>query len=367
MSIRKLLFVVGMAALLLVANAAAVLAQGNTFTITDPESDHIDCLTGEPAPFDRPSIDIGEVTFARNDNYLIIMVTTAGPIQAAEVLAAGIEIYVPPPVGNQPAPAGWFFDNVGNQSWNVSFNEVNLNTGLATVGQDGLWAPGSSIFKASRNGNTIIFEIPLFEIPPGALFVVTTTDFFVNSEPRCDEVGLTPDKYAGIVPPGQQAGTDIIFYNGNTPVDVPAPGLLANDAPGCTEYQVPSFSSNSGQMSLDQNGTFVYTPRPGFQGFDDFTYTVVCDGQSTTGRVSLQPADIIWYVDSNAPSGGSGDLQNPFSSLDDVANAIQGGTIQPNDVVFLQGGAYEGGVTRLRTSSLWAADLRRTWPIGVSR
>ena len=78
--------------------------------------------------------------------------------------------------------------------------------------------------------------------------------------------------------------------NQDTPLVVAAPGLLANDSDidGDTLHAV-SYSGGAtahGNVAGNANGSFTYTPNPGYAGTDSFTY-FVSDGTASAGPVTV--------------------------------------------------------------------------------
>jgi PKD repeat protein len=80
------------------------------------------------------------------------------------------------------------------------------------------------------------------------------------------------------------------------PLTVDAPGLLANDAhPMKYPLTVAAVTPpGSGTLTWHANGSFAYTPAPGFLGIETFTYTV------TDGLITSGPATVTLVV-SNVP------------------------------------------------------------------
>lgn len=62
----------------------------------------------------------------------------------------------------------------------------------------------------------------------------------------------------------------------NTALNVPAPGVIANDTdPNGDPMQAFLVSApHNGTLTLNYNGSFLYTPQTGFQGIDSYTYQV---------------------------------------------------------------------------------------------
>ena len=72
-----------------------------------------------------------------------------------------------------------------------------------------------------------------------------------------------------------------------TPLVVPAPGVLANDTG--TGLSVTGHSTPShGAVSIGADGSYTYTPASGYSGADSFTYTVTdAAAQTATATVHL--------------------------------------------------------------------------------
>jgi hypothetical protein len=59
------------------------------------------------------------------------------------------------------------------------------------------------------------------------------------------------------------------------PLNVPAPGVLSNDTNPNTLANLTAVKvtdPNNGTLTLNPDGSFTYTPNPGFSGSDSFTY-----------------------------------------------------------------------------------------------
>ena len=84
----------------------------------------------------------------------------------------------------------------------------------------------------------------------------------------------------------------------DTPLSVPATGVLANDsdADGDSFSAVPignGATANGGTVTLNSDGSFTYTPPAGFTGTDSFSYTI------TDGTLTSLPATVS--IDVSAP------------------------------------------------------------------
>jgi len=72
-----------------------------------------------------------------------------------------------------------------------------------------------------------------------------------------------------------------------TVLSIPGPGVLDNDRnfDSISEFTQPQH----GQVDMNPDGSFIYTPAPGFVGTDVFEYTLVgSNGFTATGKVSLK-------------------------------------------------------------------------------
>ena len=85
----------------------------------------------------------------------------------------------------------------------------------------------------------------------------------------------------------------------NTSLTNAAPGVLANDTGGNGSLSALLVSSTaSGALTLNANGSFIYTPSNNFAGFDSFTYQAT-DGQSASGvamaTIMITPQGDLFY------------------------------------------------------------------------
>jgi hypothetical protein len=129
-------------------------------------------------------------------------------------------------------------------------------------------------------------------------------------------------------------------------VSNPLLGLFAND----TEFlgdtfaltvpppNTPSPTAQGGTVTIAADGTFSYTSPAGFAGpTDSFTYTIA-DGGGLTGSatVTLTVAGLVWFIDRNAPPGGTGTQASPFDEIADVNGPGGAGDPDgPNHIIYL--------------------------------
>jgi VCBS repeat-containing protein len=124
---------------------------------------------------------------------------------------------------------------------------------------DGLYGwdvvPGRWRVRASKPGYDTVTTDP-FDVPPPKLNL---------------DITLTP--IAGCnVPP--VAHDDAYAADQGTPLNVAAPGVLGNDTDANGNPLTASIVANAtnGNVTLNSDGSFTYTPNTGFHGTDTFTY-----------------------------------------------------------------------------------------------
>ena len=83
---------------------------------------------------------------------------------------------------------------------------------------------------------------------------------------------------------------------------VPAPGVLANDRTGlgASLTAIPITAPTNGTLFLSQDGGFSYTPYPGFNGMDGFTYQVndgVAYGNVARVDLTVAPKGTLFFDD----------------------------------------------------------------------
>ncbi|HLL76207.1 MAG TPA: Ig-like domain-containing protein, partial [Pyrinomonadaceae bacterium] len=191
---------------------------------------------------------------------------------------------------------------------------------------------------------------------------------------------------------------------GNVRINVPAAsGLLTNDSdPDGTAIRITAFDAASvrgGNVTVDTStGAFTYNPPAGYDGTDEFTYTIKdagpdgtagnSDDATDTATVKLTVAGMIWFVNNNhaqsytctSRADGCGRLTTPFSDLlsFQAANTLvtpgtnNGDTVDPEagDNIFLYtgNGDYTAPLTLKNTQKLigqGATDTLATIALGA--
>jgi VCBS repeat-containing protein len=145
-----------------------------------------------------------------------------------------------------------------------------------------------------RDGNTTLTSVSL-----AANGSATTSASFTAGQHNISAQYAGDNNFAGSIsavlvqqvntvnaPPTAQP--DAFSTNEDTPLNQPAPGVLANDTdPNQNPLTAGNASSPAhGTVTLNPNGSFTYTPAANFNGSDGFTYRAN-DGTSTSSTASV--------------------------------------------------------------------------------
>jgi Bacterial Ig domain/RTX calcium-binding nonapeptide repeat (4 copies)/Cadherin domain len=120
-----------------------------------------------------------------------------------------------------------------------------------------------------------------------------------------------------------------------------------------------SSSAHGGAVALNPDGTFTYTPAPGFTGSDTFTYTVHDNGspdRTSTATVTVNVAGPrVWFVNPGG-SAGNGTSASPLNSLAPLSSGGGSDSLDgTGDVIFVYqgtGNATNGGFVLEANQSL---------------
>ena len=91
----------------------------------------------------------------------------------------------------------------------------------------------------------------------------------------------------------QLAWADVYAAQEDVLLDVPVPGVLANDRAAGAGLTVALVASPAhGTLTLSPDGKFQYTPAPNFNGTDQFTYSVSSGPEGRADvRIAVAPAN----------------------------------------------------------------------------
>ena len=143
-------------------------------------------------------------------------------------------------------------------------------------------------------------------------------------------------------PPKPVAVPDTYNATINTPLNVPAPGVLANDTLNGGTISGHTNPTH-GTLVFNTDGSFVYTPTTGYTGQDSFTYTLTNAGGSSTALVNIivlngpaaEPDSYTTVVGTalNVSAPGvlvNDNLGNPNATLQSFGGGSLGGSVTTN-------------------------------------
>lgn len=219
---------------------------------------------------------------------------------------------------------------------------------------------------SSDNGGTVLLNADgSFTYTPASGFAGIDKFAYIAG------TGTAPDNSAVVtITVGSAASSvnDAYTVTGNVYISHAAgSGLLSNDAG--TSITVTAVNGNAanvgaaistaqgGSLTVQADGSFTYNPPAGYEGSDNFTYTIDNGfGISSTATVSLTISGMIWFINNSAGTAGDGRLSSPFNTLA-AFNSINNGTGNnpaAGDHIFLYTGAgnYTGGTSLLNNQRL---------------
>ncbi|MGQ0700640.1 MAG: tandem-95 repeat protein [Panacagrimonas sp.] len=193
-------------------------------------------------------------------------------------------------------------------------------------------ALGAILVTGPANGTLSLNSNGGFTYTPNANFSGTDTFTYQASDGTAQSGVTTVSLNVGAVNDAPQAVADNFSTGEDTPLDIPAPGVLGNDidldATVLTAILVAGPAN--GALSLNPNGGFRYVPNPGFNGVDSFTYRAA-DGaaQSDPATVSLA----VGAVNDAPVAVNDGFSTNEDTPLNVPASGVLGNDSDPDNTV----------------------------------
>lgn len=162
-----------------------------------------------------------------------------------------------------------------------------------------------------------------YTITGGSMATVMVTVTCVNDPPMV--VNEVFDVAAGNFDPAI-GNTTLQFSNTDTvttPHRFVSGDVLDNDSDpendGLAIIAFDAASVQGGTVSLNlATGEFTYLPPVGFEGTDSFTYTVFDGTDPAMGTVTVEVADMVWYLDNDPANDGSGDDGRSSAGFDSI-------------------------------------------------
>jgi len=192
-----------------------------------------------------------------------------------------------PPVNTPPVAVDDAYSTPFNTALNVPApgvlsNDTDIDGNPLTAAL--VSGPASGTLTLNANGS--------FDFTPAVGFSGNVTFTYRANDGTADSNTATVTisvGAAGNTPP--VAVNDSYTTSEDTALNVPAPGVLGNDtdANGDPLTAVLVSGPASGTLTLNANGSFVYTPNAGFVGADSFTYQAAdASSLSNVATVTIQ-------------------------------------------------------------------------------
>ena len=280
-------------------------APGDGTTIGDPVTVSLDVAGGTPAGGFSLNINAGGGAYTAVDGteFIADAFFSGGIVKTYSSSIAGTQddtLY-------RSERTDWGFDYaipVANGTYAVALDFAENFVGSA----------GRRVFDVEIEDGLVIDDLDIFAESGGkniayssGVFTVEVTDGVLDVEflkevqkPTISAIRISALEIVGQAP---VAVDDSYATDEDTPLTVAAAGVLANDddANGDPLAAVVTSGPSNGVLSLNPNGSFVYTPNANFAGTDSFTYAV-SDGNGNSDEAT---ATIAVAAVNDAPDGAA--------------------------------------------------------------
>ena len=145
------------------------------------------------------------------------------------------------------------------------------------------------------NGTVVLDADGSFVYLPDPLFTGTDTFTYVVSDDHANTDTATVSVKVGLPNSPPDAVDDDYGTDEGVALAVAAPGVLANDTDPDGDTLTAGFATDpaNGTVALGADGSFTYTPDPGFFGTDTFTYAASDGAASDTATVTITVAEVV--------------------------------------------------------------------------
>lgn len=211
---------------------------------------------------------------------------------------------------------GFLYGTNGTSLYRIDTTTGTVTTttlGLPSATYGAAWSTVDDRLYFSENSSGLIYEVAGYStITPDATAVLQGDGNLVGNDGA--SCSLAPTVILNLVANNDSASTPY-----NTPLDVPLnTGVLVNDVGSnltVTGYTQPA----NGTVTVNPDGSYSYTPNPGFTGVDTLQYTVTDSVNNTaTATVSITVAPEI-------PSAGNLDTTRLSAML--ILTVISAGAV----------------------------------------
>lgn len=183
----------------------------------------------------------------------------------------------------------------------------------------------AALTVAPTNGTVTLSANGSFVYTPNANFSGTDTFSYTASDGTGTSVPATVTVTVTGVNDAPIAVGDNFTTAEDTPLNLAAPGVLANDTDpdGNALTALLVTGPSNGTLTLNSNGSIVYTPNPNFNGTDSFTYRAndgVTNSNVATVSITISPAAEIPVA-----------VGDTFSTNEDTALVVAAPGVLGND------------------------------------
>jgi VCBS repeat-containing protein len=186
-------------------------------------------------------------------------------------------------------------------------------------------AMSAVLVTGPANGTLTLNADGSFEYVPNANFSGSDTFTYKASDGTTESAEQTVTITVNSVNDLPAAADDLYATEEDTALTIDAPGVLANDtdAEGDAMSAVLVNGPTSGTLTLNADGSFVYTPNADFSGTDSFTYTA-SDGSGASSEATVT-------INVNSVNDAPVAANDEFSTDEDVPVTIAAPGILSND------------------------------------
>lgn len=239
------------------------------------------------------------------------------------------------------------FGPVGGASSTVAgASGTTDNGGIIMVNADGsfIYTPpsgftGNDRFAYIASSGTLPNNNAIVSIAVGTPATATSDTYTATGN-----VSINLNGAAGVLTNDNGSNRTIVAINGNTSL-----------------VGVPTTTTQGGNLTLNADGSFNYNPPAGYEGSDNFTYTIDNGFSSpSTITVTLNISGMIWFINNGAGAGGDGRLSSPFNSTT-AFNSVNNGTgnnpaVGDNIFIYESNTNYIGSIVLLNNQKLIGQD-----------
>jgi hypothetical protein len=234
--------------------------------------------------------------------------------------------------------------------------------------------PGGDVFKAAipamPRDTVVTFVLSVWKEGDGG---DGRTEWFADagsSECSCTSSSCA-QQYAYTVGEGEPRPLpDEYVVLADTPLVIAAPGLLKNDRYlDAVTFELTLSTESNGAIEINDDGSFVYAPAPGFLGVDKFTYVLTAYGgeyqsNPATVRIAVRmPPPLVSTTQVGPGQGGcAAGGQRIDAGLDNglVGGVPLDGALQPSEITstsyVCNGGAGGAGAAGVSARVLVSAE-----------